>query len=942
MNKTEQDLRVPLFNALLTSPHRDLDKLYPIHESIKKQDPLFYQQLASWYWDKGEIRDQKEIFIVGLSTSDFEGHRDIGLALLRKLPPYQVRRVMDFIRNSIVPGKECGLGKNIPRSMKTEITRYLREREADNDKFDSVVVAARNHLKRMYAILRIEPSTRAQQILFDDKPPKDSKLYALKLIAQEKAPAKQAKLIIEHKIPYRIASTVIKAITPTVLVALINAMSPQELINNISSLQKRGAFDNPDVKKLIEAKLEKAKKSKRVSAYKAKEAAKIANVSEDVKEKLSDVTEAQIKKTKIKMPTALLVDKCITANTWLFSEEGLIQVKELLPKHFNHYSEIKLDCNLASRSGNADAKCLYANGKKEVFQVKTKKGYTLTATTNHPILTLDTNLMELCWREIGNIERGTLVPIQRNFVSYDRKEFNLDWFEPKKPYCSTEKNPKYPLKTSPKLGRFLGYLVAEGWISRYPAWFLMTNSDEEILYDFQKLTLELFNLQTKKIIQERRTMLKIASAGLNKFLQEIGFNFGRSAEKEVPWTILRSSQDTQKEFLRALFEGDGGLSHPDTKTIILTSASEQLLETVQQMLLPFGIISRIKWSPSYALNGKKKVRDYWRLSISGFDTERFEKYIGFISETKKERLNKRIKEHPSKTWETRLDNIPNIGKFLANNLPKEEIKKIREKFPKNNYFDNSDNIGCPYWALKKVNKIIDLSKFDGIKEILREQFFFDRIKNIKSWGLQQTFDLSVPSQEAFVASGFISHNSLSLSNAIELGKNIAAMLSAICESDLWVYAFDSMAYYIPHPPCLAYQSASLTNWENAFKGIKAGGNTSCGVAIAKMIRDKRRVEQIIVVTDGGENEPPFFVDAFKQYRTALGVEPNICFVKVDGAQYSEHIEMECKRQGIVFDSFRFSGDYYALPNLLPLVSKPSKLDLLEEIMNWPLPKRLLE
>ena len=308
----------------------------------------------------------------------------------------------------------------------------------------------------------------------------------MKLIANAKSPAKQAKLIIEHKIPYRIASTVIKAITPTVLIALINAMSPQELINNVASLQKRGAFDNPDVKKLIEAKLEKAKKSKRVSAYKAKEAAKVADVSKDIKKKLEDVTEAQIKKTKIKMPTALLIDK-----------------------------------------------------------------------------------------------------------------------------------------------------------------------------------------------------------------------------------------------------------------------------------------------------------------------------------------------------------------------------------------------------------------------------------------------------------------SASLQNAIELGKKIVAMLSVICESDLWVYAFDSMVYPIAHPSDL-----SLTGWEKAFQGINAGGQTSCGVAIAKMERDKRHVEQIIVVTDGGENSSPFFVDAFKQYQTVMGVTPNICFIKVDGQAYSEHIEATCKREGIMFDSFRFSGDYYALPNLLPLVSKPSKLDLLEEIMNWPLPQRL--
>ncbi len=39
------------------------------------------------------------------------------------------------------------------------------------------------------------------------------------------------------------------------------------------------------------------------------------------------------------------------------------------------------------------------------------------------------------------------------------------------------------------------------------------------------------------------------------------------------------------------------------------------------------------------------------------------------------------------------------------------------------------------------------------------------------------------------------------------------------------------------------------------------------------------------------------------------------------------------------DAFQFTGDYYALPNLVPLLSRPSKLDLLMEILEYPLPVR---
>ncbi|GAI25849.1 unnamed protein product, partial [marine sediment metagenome] len=234
------------------------------------------------------------MFIVNLSLSDFEGHRDIGLALLRKLPPYEVRRIIDFIKGKKTEPK-FGLGMNVPRSMRTEIRRYLREREVDDERLDSAILFARKALKRMYAVLHIMPSDRAQAILFDDKPPEDSKLFALKQIVKESQPAKQARLIMKYKIPYRIASTIIKAMTPTVLIALINSMSSQELINNMASIKRHGAFDNPDVKSLVKEKLGKAKKDKRVSAYKAKEAIRVAKVSKDVEKELEEVTETQVK-----------------------------------------------------------------------------------------------------------------------------------------------------------------------------------------------------------------------------------------------------------------------------------------------------------------------------------------------------------------------------------------------------------------------------------------------------------------------------------------------------------------------------------------------------------------------------------------------------------------------------------------------------------------------
>jgi hypothetical protein len=54
---------------------------------------------------------------------------------------------------------------------------------------------------------------------------------------------------------------------------------------------------------------------------------------------------------------------------------------------------------------------------------------------------------------------------------------------------------------------------------------------------------------------------------------------------------------------------------------------------------------------------------------------------------------------------------------------------------------------------------------------------------------------------------------------------------------------------------------------------------------------------------------------------------------------STRLQEQCKRAGLTVTTFDFGGDYYALPNLIPLLEPPSELDLLMEIMETPLPER---
>lgn len=298
---TELDVRVQMLNSFLTTPHGKLATLAPLHQSGIERDPLFYGHLAAWYSERGEVRDHKVLFGAHLLTSDFIEHREAGWVLVQRLPPHMVAAMLDHAK--VVIGK-------VPRIMKSAVTNYLRSLEAQPARFDRAALRSRAHLKHLYASLRIAPSARAQAILFDEQPPVTSQLYQLKLLARTTEPAEQARLIVEQRIPYTTAIGAIKALTPSVMVALIEVMTPQEVINHLAALKQRGAFDSPEVKALIESRLREAEQDRRVSTLKATRAMAHVQLDDETAAVLTEVTDRRVAQiTRLARATALFVDK---------------------------------------------------------------------------------------------------------------------------------------------------------------------------------------------------------------------------------------------------------------------------------------------------------------------------------------------------------------------------------------------------------------------------------------------------------------------------------------------------------------------------------------------------------------------------------------------------------------------------------------------------------
>ncbi len=215
------------------------------------------------------IRDQIDISIITLlqALPEFPEYREAGKILLlgsdiyqteqpyqdlTGLPPFRILRIAQYIDQS---------NHKVPRLLKSTLRDYIRAIESKEKHFDSVALLNRVALRWAYTRFHIKPNDRARAILFDNNPPDDSSFAAIKQIVAEPDLAEKAKLIVDAKLPYRIASTLISKMDASAGIALVNAMSPTEALNSRKWVEGSGLLNIKEVKDLYLKKVKRATKS---------------------------------------------------------------------------------------------------------------------------------------------------------------------------------------------------------------------------------------------------------------------------------------------------------------------------------------------------------------------------------------------------------------------------------------------------------------------------------------------------------------------------------------------------------------------------------------------------------------------------------------------------------------------------------------------------------
>lgn len=475
------------------------------------------------------------------------------------------------------------------------------------------------------------------------------------------------------------------------------------------------------------------------------------------------------------MPRFLLGDdtgcgKCKPLNSLVLTTKGLVKLGTLAPQQEMSEDQFyKMPTPILVHTGLqgwAPIKSYYNGGVKSTLQVQTRRGYTTEGSFVHP-LWARTEKGE-SFLQLKALQIGDYVCLARGVGGFPDVEPTLPLPDTETMHALT-KVYAVPTQLTPDLARLLGYIIAEAW-TKSRTFLPITQhleSNPEVYQDIHALCLSVLNKVSTGNAEDKKT-LTISSVYLRAYLQGLGIDAVLSAEKTVPWPIFLGTRDSVVGFLRGYFDGEASMSGDSLE---VASASKQLLQEVQQLLLRLGIIASRR--PKVV-----KGKTYWRITITGQDVCLFQDSVGLLRPDKQAALAKLA----SKTRNTNLDIIPHTREVIGTlreeirkatcmtganaNRKGSGIKQFGIAFEK--ALNNIQNCGRnPSYTF--LSKLLEIARqvgatnnpaYGDLFSILDRHFYYDVVTSIDESSCPVA-DLEVEDAlHSFVADGFINHNTI--------------------------------------------------------------------------------------------------------------------------------------------------------------------------------------
>ena len=401
----------------------------------------------------------------------------------------------------------------------------------------------------------------------------------------------------------------------------------------------------------------------------------------------------------------LLIDEfsCIRKDTVIQTSNGLIKVKDYLDGEVNDLLNMNGEFETPDK--------IFVTPLTNVYKITTQNGYSFCCSSIHKVMTVDG------WKTAKNLTTDDFLELDCNNYFPERYIKDGD------------------LILDEDIGWLMGVLVAEG-TNTNRNYIQITNTDYSLIKAVKERLKYDWKLYTKDAYIDKRGWkckksynLSWHNTELRESLYKFGLDYVISNYKTIPKSILQSPMSVIVEFLKGLYLGDGSIfTYKDKNKIRVGvsyySASKELIDVLQVLLLKFGIMStKITRGSTISDNPQ------WMLSCRGYqayklvnllddkdfmkivETSDYFKYRPYIRKNGKRFV---VSTH-------RANRSLHIGTF-------DSREKCIEVF--NKYIEDIK----PCFRIKSVTKLPD-------QEVL--------------------YDFHLPKTHSFIGNGFIQHNSLS-------------------------------------------------------------------------------------------------------------------------------------------------------------------------------------
>jgi hypothetical protein len=269
--------RRKFISTLMKIEHGKLEGFVNDGLLASRSEPELFAHFIAWNEIKGKVRDSKVAYPVIALRSIGKTDRDLAenaVAHLMKLSPRDLVRGYKFSREMTQK----------PTSFSWELFEnaaklYLRKREENQRWWDKTVLTHRKSMRDLYRIFRVKPSDRARGILFDSVYPLGS-IFAKVKGLRDFTPKEAASVILTEKIPFEVVVGSVNVKDHSILLALIEGMTGNQIVTNSKMLEKLGVKNDPILKAAYESALARAKDDKRLNVLKAGVAAERADSSD--------------------------------------------------------------------------------------------------------------------------------------------------------------------------------------------------------------------------------------------------------------------------------------------------------------------------------------------------------------------------------------------------------------------------------------------------------------------------------------------------------------------------------------------------------------------------------------------------------------------------------------------------------------------------------------